>query len=99
MFTIANFKPVGSRPIDKQKQTICVAGNANTKYIKATLPQICEKCFCNRARTFPLEVILKNQSKKVRNFYEQSERNLRYSNKSSSSRQTNLHYLLTQSIY
>lgn len=53
---MANFKPVGSRPMAKQKRITCMTGNAKMNNITPTFRHIRKKFFCNKARIFPLDV-------------------------------------------
>lgn len=60
-FAIANFKPVGSRPIAKQNRITCITGSAKMNSITPTLRHIRKKFFCSRARILPFVVIYANQ--------------------------------------
>lgn len=55
-FAMAILKPLGSRPMAKQKRITCMTGKAKMNSITPTFRHIRKKFFCNKARIFPLDV-------------------------------------------
>lgn len=57
IFATANFKPVGSRPIAKQKRITCITGSAKMNNMTPTFLHMRKKFFCSKACIFPRVVI------------------------------------------